>query len=91
VEEVVDLLVHALHAQAGLREVAGHRDDPSVLGAEALDQRVELAARALPHERVDRAVPLQKLGHEVPADEAGRAGDEVVHGSSQEVVRAVYG
>ena len=63
VEEVVDLLVEALDAESRLGEVAGHWHDPSLLGAEALDQRVELAARALPHERVDRAVALQELGH----------------------------
>jgi hypothetical protein len=32
---------------------------------------------------VDRALALEQLGHEVPADEAGRAGDEVVQGSSR--------
>jgi hypothetical protein len=30
VEEVVDLLVEAFHAETGLREVAGHRDDAVV-------------------------------------------------------------
>ncbi len=63
VEEVVDLLVEALDAQARLGEVPGHGHDPAVLGAEPLDQGVELAARALPHERVDRALALQQLGH----------------------------
>ena len=91
VEEVVDLLVDALDAEPRLRQVAGDRDDPSLLGTQALDERVELAPRALPHEHVDRAIPLQELGDEMPADEPGRAGDEVVHGCLQDVVAAVYG
>ena len=81
-EEVVDRLVEALDAQAGLRQVPGHRDDPALGGAEPLDERVELPAGALADEHVDRAVPLQELGHEVPAHEAGRSGYEVVQVTS---------
>ncbi len=81
-EQMVDLLVEALDPEPRLREVSGHRDDASLLGAEALRERVELPARALAHQRVDGAVALQELGHQMPADEAGRAGDEVVQRSS---------
>jgi hypothetical protein len=59
VEEMVELLVEAFDPESRLRQVAGHRDDPSVLGAEALRQRVQLPARALTHERVDGALALQ--------------------------------
>jgi hypothetical protein len=34
---------------------------------------------------VDRALALEKLGQQVPADEAGGAGDEVVQGSPSAV------
>ena len=72
VEEVVDLLVEALDAEAGLGEVARHRHD-AVAGVQALGQRVDLAAGALAHEHVDRPLALQELLDEVPADEAGRS------------------
>ncbi len=67
-------------AEALLRQVA---DD----GLDALaavppgDQLLELAARALAHQHVDVALAVaQQLLDEVPADEAGGAGDEVGHG-----------
>jgi hypothetical protein len=90
---VVDLLVEALHAQTGLRQVAGDGDDPAVGGAEALDEVVDLALRPLAHEHVDGPVALQKLPNEVPADEARGARDEVVHSQSPRsslIPRRVY-
>jgi hypothetical protein len=83
VEEVIDRLVEVVDAEARLREVTGHGDDPPLGGAEALHQRVELPARPLAYEHVDGALALQQLGDEMPADEAGRAGDEVVQESSR--------
>ena len=78
VEEVVDRLVEALDPQPGLGQVAGHRHDPSLGSVEALHERVELAARALAHQHVDGALALEELGHQVPSDEAGGPGHEVV-------------
>jgi hypothetical protein len=89
VEEVVDRLVEVLHAETGLREVTRHRHDPPLGRAKPLSERVELPARALAHQRVDRAVALEQLGHKMSADEAGRAGDEVVQESSLGVCAAV--
>jgi hypothetical protein len=82
VEQVVDAFVEALDSEPGLRQVPGHRDDAAVRGVETLDERVELAARALADEHVDSSLALEQLGHEVPSDEARRAGDEVVQESS---------
>ena len=79
VEEVVDLLVEVLDAEAGLGQVAVHRHDPALGRAEALDQGVDLAARPLADQHVDRALALQQLLDEMAADEAGGAGHEVVH------------
>ena len=90
VEEVVDRLVEALDAEPGLREVARHRHEPPLGGVEPLGQRVELAARALAYQRIDGAIALQQLGHQMPADEAGRAGDEVIQKSSRGVCAGVY-
>ena len=56
VEEVVDRLVEALDAEPGLRQVAGHRHDASLVGPEPLDQRVELA-RASPRAPARRWCP----------------------------------
>ena len=89
VEEMVDRLVEVLHAEAGLREVTRHRHDLPLGGAETLCERVELPARALAHERMDRAIALEQLGNEMPADKAGCAGDEVVQESSLGVCAAV--
>jgi hypothetical protein len=58
-EEVVDLLVEPVDPEALLREVAGHGDDPAVVGVQPLRERIQLAARALAHERVDGPVSLQ--------------------------------
>src|SRR5215208_7572607 len=77
-EEVVDLLVEVLYAEAGLRQVARHRHDP-VAGAESLCERLELAARSFAHERVDGPLPLEQFLDEVPADEPCCPGDEVIH------------
>jgi hypothetical protein len=84
-EEVVDSLVEALDAEAGLGQVAAHGHH-APLGAE----RLHLPARALADEHVDRAFALQELGDEVPADEAGGAGDEVVQSSPSTVTVARY-
>ena len=81
VEEVVDRLAEALDAEPRLGEVAGHTDDSSLGRVQASDQRVQLAARALAHEHVDGALAAEQLGHQMPADEARCAGDEVVQGS----------
>ena len=77
VEEVVDLLVEALDAKPRLGEVTGHGND-AITCIRPLRELVEPASGALANERVDRAVALQKLGEKMPADEARRAGDEVV-------------
>ena len=79
VEQVVDLLREVLDAQLVLEQVAGDGDDPALVGAQVLDQRVDLPARALAHQHVDGPVALQQLLDEVAPDETGRAGDEVVH------------
>ncbi len=83
VEEVVDALVEALDAEAVLGQVADHRHD-ALLRAEPLGERVEAPARPLADERVNRARPVasEQLLGEVPADEAGRAGDEVIQALS---------
>ena len=86
---MVDRLVEALHSEARLREVARNGHDPPLGSTEPLGEGVELPARALAYQRMNRAVALQQLGHEVPADEAGRAGDEVVQESSLGVCAAV--
>ena len=79
VEEVVDLLGEVVDPEALLEQVAVHGHDPALVGAQLLDQGVDLAPRALAHEHVDRAVALQQLLHQVAADEPGRTRDEVVH------------
>ena len=48
---MVDLLVEPLDAEAGLRQVAGDGHDPALGRAEALGERVDLAARPLAHEQ----------------------------------------
>jgi hypothetical protein len=81
VEEVVDRLAEALDAQRRLGEVACHRLDAAFGGPQPLHERVDLAARPFAHEHVDGPLALQQLGEQVPADEARRAGDEVVQGT----------
>src|SRR5205807_6225586 len=66
--------------QALLREVPDHGDEP-VARPQPRGELVEPPPRALPNERVDRPLALQKLLHEVTPDESGRARHEVVHGS----------
>src|SRR5204862_3718188 len=78
VKDVVALLFDPLRAEALLREIADHGDEP-VARSELVSELLEPAARALSHERVDGPLALQQLVYQVPADEAGRAGHEVVH------------
>ncbi len=78
VEEVVDLLVEVLDAQRVLRQVTHDGDEP-IARVELLAELVEPATGALTHEGVDRPLALQQLLYQVPADEAGRPGYEVVH------------
>ena len=82
VEQVVDLLREVLGSQLVLEQVAGHGDDPPLLRTQVLSQRIDLPARAVPHEYVHGPVAPQQLLDEVPPDETGRAGDEVVHSES---------
>ena len=63
-------------AELGLAEVPDDRLDP-VAGVPALDQGVELLARALAYEHVDVAFALEQPLHEVASDEARGARDEV--------------
>jgi hypothetical protein len=58
VEEMVDRLAEALDPESGLGQVAGHRGYAAVLGAQALDQGVDLAARALAHQHVNGPLAL---------------------------------
>ena len=78
VEQVVDLLLEGLDAESRRGEVSGHGHDPTLGGVETGDQVVDLAARALTDQHVDRALALQELLDEVPADEARGASHEVV-------------
>ena len=91
---MVDLLVEALDAE---RRAWTGRPPPARSGprrrSSRCDERVDLAARALAHQHVDRPLALEELGHQVPADEAGGAGDEVVQGPSTRPIdsaRRVY-
>jgi hypothetical protein len=89
VEEVVDPLGDRLDAEPGLRQVAHDGLDP-IPRAPALDQRVELLARALPHEDVDVPLTLEQPLDEVAADEPRGPGDEVAHaGSLRHLTRTV--
>ena len=82
VEEVLDarqrLAVLLGDAEQRLAEVADDGLDP-VRGAPALDQLVELLARALADEHVDVALALEQPLDQMAADETGRAGHEVAH------------
>ena len=84
VEEVIDVAAQRQQvllgdAETGLGEVAGDRHDPRPVGPPGGPQLLQAPARAGPDQRVDRALALQEPRDEVAADEAGRAGDEVVH------------
>jgi len=70
-------------------EVTGHRLDAlSRLRAPGLDPGVQSLGRALAHEQVDVAIALEQALDEVPADEAGRTRDEVVHTRSRAELRS---
>ena len=82
VEEVVDLALEPGeiligYAEAGLGEVADDADDAVLVDAPAVTQLLEAALRPLPHEHVDRPLPLEQQLDQVAADEPGRSGDEV--------------
>ena len=84
VEQVVDLALELPevgrgHAETGLGEIALDADDLLVVRAPALAHRRELLLRALAHQHVDRLAAPQQVFDEVPADEAGCAGDEIGH------------
>jgi hypothetical protein len=88
VEEVLDRLAEALDSEPRLGQVAGHWDDAALLGAQVLDQGVDLAARALAHQHVNGPLALQELGQQMAADEARRAGDEIVQGTLHSQLRS---
>jgi hypothetical protein len=93
VEEVVDPRVarqgRVVDAERRLREVARDRDDPALGGVQPPRQLVDLAARSVAGEDVDRPVVLQQLLDEVPPDESRRPCDEVVHAGAS--LTACYG
>jgi hypothetical protein len=85
----VDLALERLqrvggHAQLPGRQVAGHGRGALLRGAAeppVLVQRRQLALAAFAHEEADRGAAAREQGlDEALADEAGGAGDEVVHG-----------
>ena len=87
VVEVVDLALQALdhvrgHAELLARQVAVDRNRTCLADAPVCQQVGELPGALLAHQEVDRAAAAcQQLLDESLADEAGRAGDEVFHGS----------
>ena len=97
VEEMVDLSAQTLDVLVGdpeprLAEVADDADDAVLRSAPAAAQLLEPPARPLAHEHVDGALALEKLLDQVPADEPGRAGDEIGHSlSSLRALRAANG
>ncbi len=86
-EEVGDRLVLELvavglrDAEPGQGEIAVDRHRASLVDTPVLEELVHSLRRLLAHEEVHhRSLALQQPGDEALADEAGRAGDEVVHG-----------
>ena len=84
VEEVVDFPPHRHQVllrdtESGLGEIAGDRDDPGPVGAEAGPQLLQAAARPGPHQGVDRPLPLQQFLDQIAADETRGAGYEIAH------------
>ena len=67
---------------SGARDVADHRTMRPSSRAPARDQLLQPGARALADEHVDGALALEQALDQVPADEAGGPGDEVLHTAS---------
>ena len=83
-EEVPDLAVERAHLRRAdttlrRRHVAFDDDDPLHVPAHLLRDRIELPARILAHQHVDRSLALEQVGDQVAAEETGGAGDEVAH------------
>jgi hypothetical protein len=84
VVEVVDLAAELFDFSVGdpevrLSEVANDRLDPSFGLSPTVDQLFKAAPRALPHEHVDSAAPLQETLDQIPANEARSTSYEVIH------------
>ena len=84
VEEVVDALELLCGPRRRRRAAAPSRSPMTgtmrpVLGAPARHQLLEPRARALAHQHVDGALPLEQPLDQMPPDEAGGPGDEVLH------------
>ena len=65
--------------QAGLGQIAGNRHHTCPVGPPAGPQLLQSAARAGPHQRVDRALSLQQPLDQIASDETRRPGHEVAH------------
>jgi hypothetical protein len=84
VEEVLHLAVERAHlggaeAAPGRQHVAFHDDDALHVPAHFLGDRIELLARLLAHEHLDRTLALEQRRDEEAAEETGGPGDEVGH------------
>jgi hypothetical protein len=83
VEEVVDALerlpVLLRDAEQRRSEIADDRDDASLARGPARLQLFKSRERALAHEHVDGPLPLEQALDQVPANETGGPGDEVLH------------
>ena len=73
--------IRVRNAEMLLREISDHRNDLAPGRAGFFLERCELLLRALAHEHVDRVAALHEVRGQVPANEAGGAGDEVSHGN----------
>ena len=84
VEEVLDLPPHRQQVllgdrQAGLGQIAGNRHHACPVGPPAGPQLLQPAARAGPHQGVDRALPLQQTLDQIAADKTRCPSHEVAH------------
>jgi hypothetical protein len=69
-----------IEAESRLLDVAPERLHATRRGAPVGHQRRQLVAAGFAHQHLNRAAaPLQQALDEAPSDEAGRAGDEVMH------------
>ena len=86
VEHVVDAAAQfrepaGIDAQQGTLEIAHDGDDALRAAVPAPAERLQPGERRPAHQRVDGAASGEQELHQVAPDEAGRSGEEVVHGS----------
>ena len=68
-----------LNPKLGAAQVTFHRDDLLLIGPPEFAQSLDLRHRGGAHQQVDGGAAIQQLGNKESTNEAGSAGNEIIH------------